>query len=59
MMKVGKLVTVVFVDRSTREVTAAEAWELCSNAETAGQIIDVLTEDAELQATLRKAIDSF
>lgn len=52
------LVTLVFTDRHREQHTAENAERLCKEPETAGRIVDALTEDAALQERLRCLMDT-
>ena len=52
-----QMVTLVYTDRHQEEHTAEGAERLCRNTETAGRIVDALTEDAALQERLRRLMD--
>lgn len=52
-------VTLVFLDGSVRTTTAAEALEICTDPARAGQVLDVLTDDTELQSRLRQEMDKY
>lgn len=54
-----RVVTLIFTDRHTEQHTAEEARRLCSTPETAGRIIDALTEDKELQNLMRRLMDEY
>lgn len=52
-----QMVTLIFTDRRQEQHTAEDAERLCRNPETAGRIVDALTEDAALQERLRRLMD--
>lgn len=52
-------VVIVFLEGSTRTVTAAEAITICTDPARAGQVLDVLTDDTELQSRLRQEMDKY
>lgn len=52
-----QMVTLVFTDRHQEEHTAENAEKLCRDPETAGRIVDALTEDGALQERLRRLMD--
>ena len=52
-------VTLVYLDRSTRTVTRAEALEICKDPTRAGKVLDALTDDAKLQDQLRRYMDEY
>jgi hypothetical protein len=52
-------VILVFLDKHRETVTAETAWMLCSDPETAGSIIDAITDNKALQASLRSEMDNF
>lgn len=54
-----KPITIVYLDRHRQSVTAAEEMQICKDKETASRIIDVLTDNKQLQTELRQIIDNY
>lgn len=52
-------VTLVYLDRRARTVTAAEALEICKDPAQARKVLDALTDDAKLQNQLRQYMDEY
>ena len=52
-------ITIVYLDRHRQSVTSAEAMQICKDREQASSIIDVLTDNKQLQTELRQIIDNF
>lgn len=53
------VVTLIFLDGSTRTVTAETAVQICTDPAQAWKVLDALTADAELQSRLRQYMDEY
>lgn len=53
-----ELVILVFTNREHRHYSVKDAYKLCKDKKVSGTIIDAITPNQELQASLRALIDT-
>lgn len=58
MRGAAQMVVIVYTDRTRQECTEQEATVICKDKQIKGRIIDALTDNKELQASLRALIDT-